>query len=467
MTIPRPFYGPVRVDPRAPRLLLLSYHFPPGTAAGALRWQKLARFAAERGWQLDVVTAAPEALKERDDRRLGDLPEGIRVFGVERPRTLADRADAWLSAVRRRPRAAAAPAAPAPVRPAARGLTRDDMRWTPWGRPLHRTYTAWLEWSRDAAWARHVAPLARALGADGGAAAVISCGPPHMVHEAAWRAARALGRPAVMDLRDPWSLPRRVPEPLASPLWFALAARHEARAVRHSRLVVANTDALAAAMRARYPGANVMTVMNGFDDDAVPAVERPARFTIRYAGAVYIDRDPRPLFDGVAEAVRRLGLTPDEIGVEMIGAGAAYEGVSLPAIAAAAGIGDFFRAGARVPRAEALAFLAGASMLVSLPQDSRYAIPSKVFEYMQFDAWLLALAEPGTPTFALLDGTPATVVAPDDVAGIAEAVAQRYRAFRGGERPVRLSQMLPHLSRQAQAATLFDALDRIVSLRPA
>ncbi len=44
------------------RLLLVTYHFPPDTAVGALRWQKLARYAAERGWGLDVITLHPAQL---------------------------------------------------------------------------------------------------------------------------------------------------------------------------------------------------------------------------------------------------------------------------------------------------------------------------------------------------------------------------------------------------------------------
>src|SRR4051794_37614156 len=57
-----------------PRLLLISYHFPPSQTAGALRWQKLSRYAAERGWGLDVVTLHPDAVANADWSRLDELP---------------------------------------------------------------------------------------------------------------------------------------------------------------------------------------------------------------------------------------------------------------------------------------------------------------------------------------------------------------------------------------------------------
>src|SRR2546422_7800891 len=56
--ITRPPPVPVYATAERPgqhRLLLISYHFPPDPAVGALRWQKLARYAAERGWGLDVM----------------------------------------------------------------------------------------------------------------------------------------------------------------------------------------------------------------------------------------------------------------------------------------------------------------------------------------------------------------------------------------------------------------------------
>src|SRR2546427_3003787 len=64
------------------RLVLLSYHFPPGSAAGALRWEKLAHHAHKRGWGLDVFAAHPAFLPGADESRLANLPSSVRIFGV-------------------------------------------------------------------------------------------------------------------------------------------------------------------------------------------------------------------------------------------------------------------------------------------------------------------------------------------------------------------------------------------------
>ena len=85
------FQAPSSNIPAPRRLLLISFHFPPGGAAGALRWQKLSHFAAERGWGLDVISLHPSGLEKTDNTRLADLPPGTRVFGVPMPELLLER----------------------------------------------------------------------------------------------------------------------------------------------------------------------------------------------------------------------------------------------------------------------------------------------------------------------------------------------------------------------------------------
>jgi hypothetical protein len=121
------------------------------------------------------------------------------------------------------------------------------------------------------------------------------------------------------------------------------------------------------------------------------------------------------------------------------------------------GIGSFVETGPSRPRRAAMEFLAGATMLVSLPQDSDLAIPSKIFEYARFDAWLLALASRESATGRALSGTDADVIEPSDVAGIATALERRWLAFAAGQRPGPLRGR-ESLSRERQANILFDAL---------
>src|SRR5262249_44033992 len=110
---------------------------------------------------------------------------------------------------------------------------------------------------------------------------------------------------------------------------------------------------------------------------------------------------------------------------------------------------------------EAMEFLADATVLLSLPQDSDMAIPSKIFEYMQFEAWILALAPPGSATELLLRDSGADVIPPDDEEAIARSIETRYRQYRRGERPPRLAEN-GRYGRREQAKRLFDAIHHCI-----
>jgi hypothetical protein len=142
------------------------------------------------------------------------------------------------------------------------------------------------------------------------------------------------------------------------------------------------------------------------------------------------------------------------------------DGVPTLVVASEEGLDGFVGLRPRGPRREASQFLAEGSMLLSLPQDSDTAIPSKIFEYMQYDAWVLALAERDSATAHLLRGSKADVVAPQDLESLAAVLRQRYLQYAGGERPTRLATD-PRYSRREQARRLFDAIETCLPNRGA
>ncbi|HWJ21411.1 MAG TPA: hypothetical protein VNS52_03570 [Gemmatimonadaceae bacterium] len=458
------------------RLILISHHFPPGQSVGALRWQMMARYAAERGWGLDVVTLDPASHREGVDlSRLDELPPGVRVYTVPLVRSrvegMVNRTwrivrrlrDVASRGRRRQPASLAAPADEAPRRAAPAYMSRGELmgkRFEP--RDLLRTYFAWVEVDLTRRWAHAAADVATRIARRGVHRAVVTSGPPHMTHEGGRLVATRTGLAFVMDLRDPWSLSERLPEFVASKYWYRTAARYERRALRRASLVVSNTEAAARALRARHPDAaeRIITVMNGCDEEPMPRRTADGRlpFVIAYAGTIYLDRDPRLLFRAAARVVRDLALTPADLQFRFMGQN---EGYDVVAVAREEGLGDGFVLQSEPrPRRDALRFLADAALLVSLPQDSEMAIPAKVFDYAQFDAWVLALVERESATGVLLDGSGADVVAPKDVDTMEGVLRTHLAQYRRGERPRALNAE-GRFSRRTQADVLLNALDRI------
>ncbi len=455
----------------ARRLLLISYHFPPDTTIGARRWEKLAHAVTERGWGMDVVTCQPS---EIDVKRLDSLPPGVRVFGIADPELLSEQVEhvlwrmyrtVWPNRRLVAPAAhAESPAASTSARERPESLDRTEINAhvrSP--RELLRMYWAWLELTHGMRWARRAAALAQRIIGKGVHEAVITSAPPHMSHEAGRLVSRATGLPFVMDMRDPWSLQPWLRESVASPLWYRRAESCEAECIAEAKLIVANTQPAHAALAAAYPGARtrIITVMNGSDDDPLPPHRHADRFTIGYAGTIYLDRDPLLLFRAAAKVIESEKLTPEQFGVDILGRFAAEEHVPLLGMATREGIANYVSVEPPRPQQAALEFLAGATMLVIFPGSNTLAIPAKVFEYIRFDSWLLTIAEPASGIAQLLRGSTADVVEPR-VDAVAAAIVARYRDHIAGVRPTRVA-VDDRFSRTAQARLLLDAIDELVS----
>lgn len=453
----------------AHRLLVISYHFPPDTTIGSRRWEQLTHAVTGRGWGLDVVTRAPE---KPLDGALDSLPPGVRVYGVSDPALRVEHVEhlIWRAYRKILPNPRLAPgAAPAegasgatPLRPRPESLNRDEIPGsvrTP--REMLRAYWAWVDYTRGERWARRAASLAIALVQRGVHEAVITSAPPHMTHEAGRLVSVATKLPFVMDMRDPWSTQPWLPEFEASPLWYRRAERHERACISQAALVVANTEPARVALVAAHPDARsrIITVMNGTDDNPLPPHRDTGRFLIGYAGTIYLDRDPQMLFRAAARVIASERLTPAQFGIGILGRFAAEERFPMLGMAVQEGIGDYVTVDPPRPHRAALDFLSGATMLVVFPGNNLLALPAKVFEYMRFDSWLLAIGEPGSAIAQLLRGTTADVV-PPQVDALAAAISARYREYAAGVRPVRVARD-DRFSRAAQARILLDAIARL------
>lgn len=467
------------------RFLLFSYHFPPSTRIGALRWQEFTRHFGNAGWAFDVVMLRPEPDDRQMDRSLLDeLGPGLRLYAVPHPEHPLRRIEqAAYELIRGRaangrrsdesddsdvdPDSDAGESRSRRVRRQA--VARNDLTWS-LDRPRGwmRMYWSWVWRRHHLSWARRARTLGRRLAAQHTYAAVISSGPPHETHLAAGAVAERANAPCVIDLRDPWSHAPYMPEWLASPLSTRLAERDERRCLGAASLVVANTEALEAVLVEQYPevAGRIITVRNGFDPLANlpdPAVNGN-RFTVRYAGSIYYNRDPRPLIEGAASLVRELRLTSEQFGLELIGSVDPSDGGDIRQLAARAGIADYVRVGPWRPREDAERFMAGAHVLVALPGHNDLAVPGKVYEYMRYPAWILALADPGSATDRLLDGTAAEVVPTKDADAVAAALRRLYEAYERDGRPEPLSRH-SRFGRRSQAMKLLEAIQQQVARR--
>jgi glycosyltransferase involved in cell wall biosynthesis len=418
---------------RSRRLLVVTYHWPPFTGAGAARWSSMVRHLRLLGHEVTVLTTS-----------LWDPPTGAAAEGVVRTRDLA--AAGTLRRLLRRPAAdAAAPAADEP----SGGLRSRLLVPDPY----------------VVSWAPFAASAARRLIRSRRIDCVITSSPPDSVHLAGlWLG--GLRPPWIAELRDGWTY-----EPLRPPFATAWQRRLDARLERRVALtadgLAAATEPLAADLEHRF-GRPAATIGNAWDpllEPEIAAAEPTAleadRVSLVYTGSLGGIRghDDR----GLLAALREISRDDPDLagGLRLVIAGpltAAERGeLASPDLA------PVVRTVGELSHAEALRLQRQADALLLVTSRDASIATGKLFEYLAAGKPIVALAGENEAAATVAATRTGRVVEPDDVPGIRRALADV--ASGDLEREYEPRDLDRHVY-PAPAIALSELIDRVLSSRP-
>ncbi len=357
-------------------LLLITFHFPPSDAIGAMRARGLAKYLGEFGWNVTVLT--PEHPLRLDAPHV--VETGYRDVIGEWKRRIGLRPEGGLQAQlgTRRESTVAAPDKLTRMLQAAKSLLTfpDEKR-------------GWISPAR-----LRLSELRRTHTFD----AVLSTAHPISAHAIGAVAKREFQCSWIADFRDLWVQNSNNPNPaFLRPLerWI------ERRILQHADSLVTVSEPLAATLRHGYPRKRVDTILNGFDpeDFALPQPQPESEFTIVYAGQLYEGkRDPSPLLRAIAELKRRSLLQLGEIRLRFYGPPETW----VVHTASRLGIGEIVSFEGVVPRRVAIARQRRAHVLLSVGwngADSAGVYTGKIFEYLASGRPILHIGgDPGVLT---------------------------------------------------------------------
>jgi glycosyltransferase involved in cell wall biosynthesis len=405
------------------KLLLVTMYWPPAGGAGVQRPLKFAGQLSRLGF--DVHVLAPEGTKwVQRDTTLRE-PEGVVVHRTRNIGPAARRPGEELHGLR--------------------GIAR--VRRQP---PI--VLRALLAPDASVLWNVTAIPAARRIAKRERIDVVLTTSPPGSVHLVGL-AVKRMGVPWVVDLRDS----------IASHAHRRRDIRGEralARLVaRRADAIVTASRAIASEMHALVPRGSVAVIPNGcdFDDFDGLAYRAAPRFRITHTGGFAGRRSPRPFLEALARS--GADVTARFVGDFRTADREWAEGL---------GLSDRLELVPYLPHGEALALQRDSEALLLIVPEAggrgRGVLSAKVFEYLAAERPILAVVPPDGEAARLLGETgTAVIVAPDDVDGMARAIADLEGRWRAGELDgaTLTVEARTRLSRTARAEELAAVLRRV------
>lgn len=415
------------------RVLCISYYHAPEENPGTRRIAAFARYLPTHGYQLSVLAA----------NRRGTLPDDL----VQRTLRATDLVSVPARLLHRSAAASHAPVVSAESRAARllRTLLIPDL------------HASWL-------------PLALARGRQVLASvpfvAIFSSSPPETNHLVAYQLARRSGLPWIADFRDGWMFEPLNTARLHNPLRRRIELALEGRVVRQASALVTINDEISADLRTRYPGVTVTTIPNGLDTALLASIvhdSAPARsFRLVYTGGLARARSGTGI-EGLLAAFRLLAADHQPIMDDLVFqiAGDLSDAERAPLMQQA---GTRVEILGRVAHQQALQLQHDASvlLLVTDPQ-ARAVTTSKIFEYLFSGRPILALTRSQSVITLVHQHNAGVVVAPDDPAAIARALADLHRRWHNDDLPTQVHSGVQRYDRRALTAELTACFDNVLA----
>ncbi len=358
------------------KLLLVSYPFPPDNTPAAIRPGQLHYYLPEYGYQSIVVASSNEG-SVAGESTINRVPTG-RESGRTR---------------------------------LASALARNFMRFA-------------APYNDRLAWAPHAAACGAELMRKERVDAIVSTSPFLASHFAALWLKSKFAVPWIADFQDPIR-----DNPFRTRSWpYPYDVLLERRLFGHADRLLANTDTVADAWRARYPqwAQKISILWNSFDPREViepSTLQARSPRILAHVGSLYGERHPASLLS----ALERLGHGAEGIRVKLVGpieATLLERHKTLFESARRRGVLEFD--GKLVPRDQSFREMTGADFLLLLDlneKNAAFQVPSKLLDYIRTGRPILAYTPRNSPVERILakSGIPHATISPTETDPAADA----------------------------------------------
>ncbi|MBS1904427.1 MAG: hypothetical protein JSS75_12035 [Bacteroidetes bacterium] len=397
-------------------VLVIAYYFPPMGLSGVQRTLKFVKYLPQFGWKPIVLTTPVDTpYYAFDDSLMQDLEEEIRAQNVTVYRTEAD------PSIKR-------------AQKSGRVLKLPRQNWQ---RLRTKLVQIFRQPDSRIGWKDIALKTAEQIFEEHQIDAIFSTAPPYTDFLVARELQARYNVPYLIDYRDGW-----VDNPVLN---FYLTPFHRKKARQMEYDVIRASSSITTANRRMkeillenylFLDWNDVTILSqGFDADdiarAIPlanALRQPEVFRLTYAGAFYVGRSPKAVFEAVREAIAEKPELASVVELNFVG----VLQKEYRKLAKKMKIEHLLAEQGYVPHLESVAHLLASDVLWMTMSDDLSA-PGKLYEYFGTHKPILGLVPKQSHTERqLLEYGNAMLAEPDDVGAIKKAILELFDRWKRG-----------------------------------
>ena len=443
---------------RTPKLLIVSYVFPPMAAVGVFRVIKMCKFLPQFSWEPSVLTVKEGFNYAYDHASLEQLDPQLKIFRSYyfSPFEWRDQKQATTSA--RTPPAQPKPAQPGmPAKPSLGGRIKRYLR-TMLSLPDGQSF--WIPW---AVWKGLSAVRKEKINL------VLSTSPPATSHIVAFWISVLSGRPLVLDFRDLWTQNEGYESRNLPPLFKKIDRFWEKRALRRASAIIAATEGFCNQIKENNPELDPKKfhpVTNGIDPDDFAEVRYPTekndKFYILHMGSLYGHRNPEFFFKVLTEWQKQRPEITEQVNCEFIGNTPGYENAlkGQP-------IEPMVNFRGHIPQKQILQLLWQADLLLLIlgfNAQAKKVMPAKLFEYICTGRPILAFVPDGLAAEKIRQYERGLPVTGEDITSAVNYLNQQFDSWKNREGAPESSFALPaEFDRKKQIEKMAEAFNLVLN----
>ena len=399
---------------KTPRVLIVTYYWPPAGGPGVQRWLYFATHMKEFGIEPVIYTPENPHYPIQDPGLMSLVPSELRIYRrkIWEPYQLAG----WLGRGKTRQISSGI------LDRANPSLAERLLRWVRgnWFVPDARKF-----WIRPS-----VSYLQRVLKSEG-IGTIITTGPPHSLHLIGLRLKKRTGVRWIADFRDPWTSIG-----YHDALYPGPKARKKHRRLEKEVLTMADA-VITTSRRTREEFRGIVkrpihVITNGYAGSPSPARQPGGPFRLAHIGSLLSGRNPESLWKALKNLVEAREGFGEDLEIELCGLVSEEVLESIRAN----GLGPYLKQCSYLPHRQALEHQRSAQVLLLLEIDSRETagiIPGKLFEYMAASRPVLAIGPRDWEAGQLLEEAGCgSVFQYGEGEEIESQIAAWYEAYREG-----------------------------------